>query len=153
MEAAMPRMMVVLSLAASVGLCGNALANQWSVCNRTPEDVNVAIAYHNAQTQTTVEGWRRLAACGGCAVMLNYDQIDNDTVYLFGENNAQIARFSAEHPQFCVVQQSFRNRHLPGVNCPGGAKVVGFQKVTIPDLNKTHKTDLTGSVGGKNCID
>jgi uncharacterized membrane protein len=150
----MSRIVLVLSLAASVGLCGNAHAKHWTVCNHTSEDLNVAIAYHDTQNQTVTEGWHPLGKCSGCVVVLDYDRTDNDAVYLFAENGAHAARFQAEHPRLCIAQQAFRIRNAPNsVNCPGvGGKVVGFQKVTLPDWNKNLTTTL-GSGSGSSCVD
>lgn len=138
----MPRTLLLFLSVASAGLCTHAEAAHWSVCNHTPESLNVAIAYHN-QNQTITEGWRVIGPCGPCVVMLNYDSTDNDTVYLFAKNDHNVPRFAAEHPRLCVANQAFRLQNGPGGHC--SIPAVGFQKVTIRDWDRNHVTTLEGA--------
>src|SRR5438128_7703384 len=63
----------LILLAASLGLSSHAHATHWTVCNRTAEDLNIAIAYVDNENLTATEGWHGINKCGGCAVVLNFD--------------------------------------------------------------------------------
>jgi uncharacterized membrane protein len=145
----MPRMLLFLSLsvAASVGLCANAHADHWRVCNQTPEDLFVAIGYQDTENHSISRGWGTLDKCS-CVRVLDYDKTKNPTVYLYAETNAKIAKFGAEHPQLCVSNPGpFVYRNGPGESCPSGGRVVGFAKVTLRDWPNTYTTNLESSVG------
>jgi uncharacterized membrane protein len=138
----MPRMVLLLSLAASVGLCTNAHADHWTVCNHTPEDLFVAIGYQDTENHSISRGWGTVAKCG-CVRVLDYNKTKNPTVYLYTENQAKIAKFSAEHPQLCISNPGpFVYRNGPGESCPSGGRVVGFQKVTMRTWPNHYTTNL-----------
>jgi uncharacterized membrane protein len=151
----MPRMILfVASLAMSVGLCGNAHATHWSVCNHTAEHLNVAIAFVDNENSTMIEGWHELGACGGCAVVLNFDRTQRENVWLFAKNNNNVSRFHSANPRLCIFDgQAFRHRNVPGEHCQGGGRVVGFDTLHFPDQSINHTTNLTGSPDGRHCID
>src|SRR6476646_14810 len=96
---------VFLSLAALVALCADAQAQQWKVCNKTPEHLLVAIGYHSPEHPSAIatKGWYQLRSCG-CDVVLPYGLTDRDEVYLFGQNNARVGKFESDHPQLCITQ-------------------------------------------------
>src|SRR5262252_7513514 len=114
----MPRMVLfVLSLAASVGVCANAYAAHWSVCNRTHEDLDVAIAFMDNQDTFMSEGWHPLNSCGPCVVVLNFDRTSHENVWMFAKNG-NVPRFSSAHNHFCVFDGAFRHPHVKGAPCP-----------------------------------
>jgi uncharacterized membrane protein len=155
MEVAMPRMVLIaaISLAASLGLSANAHATHWTVCNKTPEDLNVAIAFIDNENHTAVEGWHGLHKCGGCAVVLNFDDTQKENVWLFAKNNNDIPRFQSAHPRLCVFDhQAFRHRIVGGVACPAGSRTVGFNQVTLFDQNVNRTTNLTPASGAPVCF-
>ena len=145
----MPKMSLVLSLslAASVGLCASAHADHWTVCNKTLEDLFVAVAYHDKENQSISRGWGAVASCT-CLNVLSYDKTDRTDVYLYAENRAKVAKFFAPHPQLCISNgDAFVYRNGPGNPCPGSARLAGFDKVTLRNWPKAFTSNLEASSG------
>jgi uncharacterized membrane protein len=141
----MSRMSRVLSLsvAAAIGLCVDAHADHWRVCNKTTEELFVAVGYHDKQNETVSRGWGTVAPCG-CLRALEYDKTDSQTVYLYAENKAGVAKFTSGSPHFCVSNPGpFAHRNGPGNSC--GGKVVGFDKVTLRSWPNVFTTNLEGN--------
>jgi len=85
----MSRMALVgLSVAASIGLCANAHAKGWHICNHTPEELDVAIAYKDKQEQWISKGWHKLHVCGGCAFVMDLSRTEYVDVYYHARNSA-----------------------------------------------------------------
>jgi len=151
----MPKISVVLSLsvAASIGLAASAQADHWSVCNKTGEELYVAVGYHDKENQTISRGWGTLSRCG-CLNVLTYDKTDSNTVYLYAENKDKVAKFSSgSSPHFCISNGGlFTYRNGPGNPCSG--RVVGFDKVTLRNWpNSKHTTTLEPGTSASTCIE
>jgi uncharacterized membrane protein len=154
----MRRMVLVsMCLVALAGPCTNAQANEWRVCNKTPEHLLVAIGYHDPShpSEVATEGWYELSACGGCAVVLPYQNTDRNNVYLFGQTHSKVAKFVSDNPRFCVSQgKGFRHYVAGNSACPAGAIAVGFQKVTIPHFpDGNYSTNLEPGEGASGCFE
>ena len=150
----MSRMVLIaISLSATLGLSANAHATHWTVCNRTAEDLNVAIGFIDNESHTATEGWHAVNKCGGCAVVLNFDRTQKANVWLFAKNHSGVGRFESQHPRMCVFDQAFRHRQVGGVPCPAGGTLAGFDLQSIPDQSVNHTTNLTGNASGSVCID
>jgi uncharacterized membrane protein len=145
--------LVAVSLAASFGLSATAYATHWTVCNRTPENLNVAVGFIDNNNQTATEGWHALNRCGGCAVVLNFDRTQKENVWLFAKNENNVPRFHSAHPRLCVFDQAFRHQTLGGVPCGAGGRPEGFDTLSFPDQSVNHTTNLEGTVAGQGCID
>jgi uncharacterized membrane protein len=141
----MPRMVLVLSLAASVGLSANAHAEGWHICNHTPEELNVAIAFATPQEQWVSQGWHTLGACGGCAFVMDHTRTEHKNVFYRAENSNGVERIGGRD-RFCVSPQKFNFLRTPNCNS------AGF-RLQIIDTEGKFTTNIQGGVGGKTCID
>src|SRR5215468_10982842 len=76
-----------LTLVLSFGLTAEAWAQSWKVCNRTADNMTVAIAYSNSFGQIITEGWWTIRACGGCATVVGAEKAralpDKRNAYLY----------------------------------------------------------------------
>ena len=142
----MRKILLVLFLMASVGLSANAHAKGWNICNRTPEELNVAIAYKGTSDQWISKGWHNLRACGGCALVMNHSRTEYVGVYYHAENTAGAERIGGTG-KFCVSSgAAFTYRNS------GRCKTASFRQVNI-DVAGDFKTNIVGRVNGRGCID
>jgi uncharacterized membrane protein len=121
----------------------------WRVCNRTAEEVQVAIAYDQGGGSFVSEGWWSIPACGGCKVV-HGAAFPVTGVFLHAEGTG--LSWGRDN-LFCVNPQS-RFRVVGGGNCEHrGLKTESFMTVNVPG-NGMHTTNLTGRASsGKVCID
>src|SRR5262249_1467464 len=134
------------TVAASIALTGNANAKAWSVCNRTTEELEVAIAYREGPNQFISKGWHILGACSSCVVVMNYDRTEYDTVYVYAKNRAGEAKFTssgASSPRFCIQSGAFTIRNETNSRCSSGTTAVGFQRAKIPNWERDYNLSLT----------
>jgi uncharacterized membrane protein len=151
------RLIITLTvLALSALTAEGAYAARWQICNRTAEDLNVAIAYDPGNGRHVSKGWFVLKACGGCrdfgnfsvtgvwyrAEGANYEpRIEGNDIFCLHKTNA----FSLGAPNRegrCSVS---RNPNSPVV-------ARGFRAVRLTAQNFT--TNITGKApSGRVCID
>lgn len=122
---------------------------EWIICNRTGQQLLVAIAYneppHPGIAELLSQGWWRVNACGGCVTVLQKQETSvYNEAYLRAEMDGG-AEFIGGGYKFCVTDQRFKIRSTSS-NCT----LRGFQKEQI-DLNKHWTTNITG--GRRSCID
>jgi uncharacterized membrane protein len=73
----MHRLMKVCVVAAvALGAPLYAHAASWTICNKTTEDLNVAIGYFHTSGQWLSEGWWTVRSCGGCARVMDLAKTD-----------------------------------------------------------------------------
>jgi uncharacterized membrane protein len=148
----MRKTVLLLSVAALLGISADAHAKGWRVCNRTAEDLYVAIAYKDAQDQWISKGWHDLRACGGCALVMNHSRTEYTGVYVHAKNHRGDAKFGND-ARFCVTSGAFTVRNLARRPCGSGFTVARFSKQVIADEDRDFVTHLRGSAGGRTCID
>ncbi|CCD90448.1 conserved exported hypothetical protein [Bradyrhizobium sp. ORS 375] len=142
----MRKIVLIVSLTVSVGLSSNAHAEGWHICNHTPEELNVAIAYKDTQEQWISKGWHNLRACGGCTMVMDENRTEYTNVYYHAQNTSGVERIGGP-TRFCVSSGVFTYRQLP--NCTSKA---GFHLTVIENAGK-YTTNIRGSVDGRTCID
>jgi hypothetical protein len=127
----------------------------WTICNRTAEELHVAIAYFHTSEQWLSEGWWTLRACGGCARVMDLAKTDRVNQFFRAVTPNGVERVGGDR-RFCVSSHA---KGAPpwtgrsGAKCGGDYVSAGFrlQKVEFSDENFT--TNITGKVSGKVCID
>lgn len=128
----------------------------WSVCNKSPYPVWVAVAWDENGSYAS-RGWWHLGACGACAVVLSgrpatagvfvYAVTDSDEPVLAGSNNL-----------FCVRDDAFLFRRENAVSAPNQCSQSGGHRVDFMLSQLQHgsnvSTDIVGrSLNGSTCID
>jgi uncharacterized membrane protein len=146
----MLRVLAVPLVAATLGMIADAHAKGWRICNGTPEELNVAIAYKDDQDQWITKGWHNLQACGGCALVMNHSRTEYTDVFFHARNRNGVERFGGPG-RFCVMSQSFTIRN--GARCVGNSRIASFRKQVITNENRDFTTNLTGGANGRHCID
>lgn len=132
-------------------LSNEARAGSWSVCNKTPDKVTVAVGYSNSFGQILTNGWWTVQACGGCATVVGSDLAnqlpDKRNAYLHA--HAGGADVIEGDENFCVSGNEFSLNSSASPHC-GSRR--SFRQVPI-DLNKAWTTNITGrSVSGRVCF-
>lgn len=120
---------------------------EWIICNRSAEELNVAIAYANLSGQIVTHGWWPVRSCGGCATVLQTNETgDRGTTYLYARTGSGAAYIQGD-ASFCTADSGFKYRSTP--NC---AMKSNFRQETV-DLNKHFTTNITGkSSTGRTCF-
>jgi uncharacterized membrane protein len=141
-----------LTLVLSFGLTAVAWAESWQVCNRTPDNMTVAIAYSNSFGQIITEGWWTIRACGGCATVVGSEKAralpDKRNAYLYAHVGSTATIRGDE--SFCVGDSEFTINSSASPGCPHRRP---FKAESI-NLNRDHTTNITGrGVSGNVCID
>jgi uncharacterized membrane protein len=126
------------------GFAGEAVAGHWQVCNRTPDRLNLAIAYSNSFGQIVTEGWWEVGACGGCAIVIGRDLAgqlpDKSNAYLHADlvgNEVTVIRGTEN---FCVSKERFK---INSSASPGCTMRQSFRSESI-NLNRDWTTNITG---------
>jgi uncharacterized membrane protein len=117
----------------------------WKICNKTADDMRVAIAYVNPRVGGFIsEGWWTLRACGGCKTVLQASQTsDPHNVFYRAEGGGVVEG----RDQFCVGSSPFK---MNGTRNCGVKK--GFVHKQINIANAT--SNITGrSSSGRVCFD
>jgi uncharacterized membrane protein len=126
------------------GTAGDAQAQGWTVCNRTPNPLRVGIGYAGPNGGIVTEGWWSIGSCGGCEFVLNADETaDRGTVYLHAHTRDGSDVVSGSE-DFCVGRSPF-TIHGAQRSC---GRTESFQARTV-NLNK----DWTTNINGSGCID
>jgi uncharacterized membrane protein len=128
------------------GLATTARA-EWTICNRTAEDVDVAVAFVNPRGGFVSKGWYTLGACGGCKTVLQRNETsDPNNVFLRAEGRNNGFLIDGDH-QFCASDGRFT---ITTRQCNDKR---GFKQEMI-NLDKHFTTNITGrSSSNKVCID
>ena len=151
----MARLIAFMVLLSTVfGLSLQASAEGWRICNRTAEQLHVAIAYHDGANGWLTEGWWELRACGGCASVMDHSKTDGTNVFLRAVTPKGSARVEGS-ARFCVSDHAKGAPPWTGRSgkvCGKGYVSGGFSKHVV-DTDKTFTTSITGKVAGKVCID
>jgi uncharacterized membrane protein len=128
-----------------------AYAGDLTICNRTGQKLQVAIAYNEVGTgQFVSEGWWHLNACGGCLIVLQQQETSRyNEVYLHAEidgGSQSRDEFIGGPYKYCVhISDRFKYTNN-SLSCTSK----GFRKDQV-DLNKRWTIALTGGMHG--CID
>jgi len=120
----------------------------FTICNKTPVEVTVAAGYVNPKGGFISEGWWKLRPCGGCELVVAEGDTTDRHHYFY---RAEAPDGVREGPhRFCTKRGSFK---ISGnQNCAArGFEEKGFTQVESRSGN--HTSNITGSVGGKTCID
>jgi uncharacterized membrane protein len=136
---------LVFSMAA-----GATSAASWSICNRTPEHLQVAIAYKDKGGTWVSRGWWQLARCGGCANVLNLGETDEVNQFYRAESSNGEERLGGS-TRFCLNHKVFlvSNRG----QCPQGFAAAGFHKQAVEYSDRNFKSNINPAPGGPVCID
>jgi uncharacterized membrane protein len=130
---------VVLSLVLLSSIPKEAHAGSWTVCNKTPDKLTIAIGYANSAGGINTEGWWTLNPCDGCANVLNQNQTaDYKNAYLHA--HAQGVGIVEGNESFCVRDNAFTLNNAQGSNC---SKRKSFRSQNV-NLNKNWTTNITG---------
>lgn len=128
----------------------SANAAMWTICNKTPEDLSVAIAYQDHDNQWVSRGWWSVRACGGCAKVLNLSKTETVDQFYRAVSPSGAERITGRN-RFCVGSSSFTARN--GGRCPSGHTAAGFKRIEVEYSDRNHTSNIVGSVGGRTCID
>jgi uncharacterized membrane protein len=121
---------------------------EWTVCNKTPDNVWVAIAFDQGGGQFVSQGWWQVRGCGGCQVV-HSGSFQLSGVWLRGQSDD--GRVWEGNDLFCTKTNAFRV--VGANNCNGrGLERKAFQLIKVNPQHQT--TNLTGSSNsGKRCFD
>jgi len=124
----------------------------WSICNRTPDEMYVAIAYDKGDGVKISQGWWKLRGCGGCK---SFGDFKIKGVWYRAENRSG-GRLIEGNDLFCV-HESNAFKLDTGHSCGLGGKSKslsrkGFRFVTLSAKNFTSNIEGK-SDSGKVCID
>lgn len=141
---------IVLAFVLSSGIRNDAHAGEWSVCNKTPDNLTIAIGYADSHGGINTKGWWTLNQCGGCANVLNGNETaDRGTLYLHAHANNGAGIIEGDE-SFCVAERAFTLGGAQGSNC-GDRK--SFRRENV-DLTKNWTTNISGhGLKGNVCID
>ncbi|MGE0715963.1 MAG: DUF1036 domain-containing protein [Alphaproteobacteria bacterium] len=133
-----------------------AAAEGWTICNRTPEELKVAVAYFDEANKWMSEGWWALGPCGGCKFVLNANKTERTNVFFRAVTRDGSERIGGDQ-RFCVSTRAagsppFTVRSNANCGRANGYALEGFRVVTI-DSDRNHTTNITGAVGNRRCID
>lgn len=143
---------VVLGITLSLAPVAVWAEGSWTVCNRTGQPMDIAIAYVNPGSRGGFisEGWWGLNACGGCAtVLMRHETSDPRNVFLYAHNkgNAIVtgsSRMCRMNPKHTIigndrcVQRGFQDGY--------------YQRISV-NMDKRWTTNITPSPGTPGCID
>lgn len=121
---------------------------EWTICNKTPEPLTVAIAYaSNRGGHIVTEGWWKIRSCGGCATVLRADETaDTSTTYLHAKTDRGGVYVGGDE-NFCTSRSKFKYKSTPGC-----AEKSSFQQTKV-NLNRQWRTNITGkSSNGGRCV-
>lgn len=142
--------LIIVTLLLLAAPWASAAEGSWTVCNRSGKDVQVSIAYVNPGSRGGFisEGWWKLRACGGCAMVLKRDETsDPRNVFLHVENTDGVVVTSG-NSRMCTA--SFKHTIVGNDNCvKRGFKDGWYKHLDSVNLDKRHTTNIRGP----GCID
>jgi len=113
---------------------------EWIICNKTAEELNVAIAYKNPSGYFTSRGWWRVGACHDCKTVLQSGETsDTEFVYLHAHSPDGRRVWGQGGATFCTNDSS-SFKYFQTSNC--AAKKPFLLKQV--DLKKQWTSNLTG---------
>jgi uncharacterized membrane protein len=133
----------------------NAADTYWRICNKTPEELQVAVAFNPGNGQHVSKGYYNLKACGGCA---NIGSFGVKGVWYRATSLDGTARVEG-NDLFCVHLTSRFQLGSPNdqgkcsVSTSPNSQLVarGFHLVRIS--GGRHTTNIVGGASGRTCID
>lgn len=155
-ECAMKKL-VVSFLAFPVLLVAVSVAEaSWQICNRTPDEMSVAIAYDPGNGHHVSQGWYKLRACGGCK---NFGDFKIKGVWYRAESKTG-ARVVEGDDLFCVhTSTAFKlgrpnDRGECSVKSGPGAKLLKKRFKFVRLKTKNFTSNIIGKgAKGQVCID
>lgn len=138
-----------LALAAAAPL--QASAYVWTICNKSPENLRIAIAYRDLDNRWISRGWWSVRACGGCANVLNLAKTDTVDQFYRAVSDDGRERLAGD-TRFCVAP-SGGFQLANGGRCPGGYTAAGFRRVPVEYSNRDFTSNINAAPGGRVCID
>ena len=147
---------------APVAVCLSALlaatpgsAASWTICNKTAEDLQVAIAYLHTSDQWLSEGWWTVKACGGCAQVMNLSKTDRVNQFFRAVTPVGEERVGGSH-RFCVSSHA---KGAPpwtgrsGPRCGGDYVSAGFALQAVESQDRNFTTNINPAPGaGRRCF-
>jgi uncharacterized membrane protein len=118
----------------------------WTICNKTAEEYNVAIAYEQGRGHVS-EGWWTLRPCGGCKVV-HQGRFAVAGAFLRGEGKE--GSVAEGNNLFCVTNRAFT------ISGAGNCRNRGYSErgFTLHRVTGDYTTNITGrSPSGRVCID
>jgi uncharacterized membrane protein len=147
--------LALFSISVAIGIVApiGAFATEWTICNRTAQNVNVAIAYSlNDSNGYITHGWWKLSPCGGCKVVYGGD-LPVKGVFYRGEGDRG-DRWEGNF-LYCTGESPFGVNHANTdentCRSRGQSGLKAYRMEVIKADNWT--TSLTDSGGGPRCID
>ncbi len=145
----------VLMITAGTMAAREARATTWTVCNRSAEDVSVAIAFNLKDARQYIsKGWWTLRACGGCKVVFS-GNLPITGAFLRGEG-ADGDKWEGE-TLFCTAPRRFEipNANVDERTCRArGQEAKQFKMHVLNTQNYTTTLrDTRRYPGKKTCID
>lgn len=143
----------VLTITAGIFSASPARATSWKVCNRSSEDIEVAIVYSAGDARNYIsKGWWKLRACGGCAVVYNGNLPIRGT-FLRGEG-AKGAVWEGDN-LFCTSESRFE---IPNANADEATCRHRGHDMKAFELHVIKSEDFTTTLsntrpGAVRCID
>ena len=119
----------------------------WQICNKTPSDAYVAIAYVNPQDVGFIsKGWWKVRACGGCSTVLSMGTT-SDPRNVFYRAEFDDGSVIEGDSMFCASESEFRKRST--------ARCSDRRAFLHKEINlENWTTNLVGrSASGRQCID
>jgi hypothetical protein len=146
---------IAVLLSTTLGMPMQANAAWWTICNQTAEEMQVAIAYLHTSNQWLSEGWWTVHACGGCARVMDLSKTDRVNQFFRAVTPNGSERVGGSS-RFCVSSHA---KGAPpwtgrsGPRCGGDYISAGFKLQAIEYSDRDFKTNITGAVAGRRCID
>jgi uncharacterized membrane protein len=148
----MSRFFVALVLSVFVVSADAQAAQWWTICNRTAEDLDVAIAYFHPSEEWFSEGWWGLKACGGCARVMNLADSDRPDHYFYAVTTTGDERVGGD-VRHCVTPHPEARPWTgqSGAKCNDQDISVGFRVEEIEYFDEDFKTNISETVAGRTC--
>ena len=146
----MMRGAIFVTLAAACLLVGfmSGVQADWTICNKTPQDLLIAVAYVDPRGGFISEGWYRVRGCGGCLakVVSSGSTSDPHHVFYYAESLDGGEVITGESPM-CVSADRFT------MDGKGRCQRRANFRLENIDISKNWTTTITGGVPGRSCID
>ena len=127
-----------------------ASAASWTICNKSPEELQVAIAYLHTSNQWLSEGWWTVRSCGGCVQVMNLSKTDRVNQFFRAVTPSGEERVGGSH-RFCVSSHA---KGAPpwtgrsGPRCGGDYVSAGFALQAIESQDRNFTTNINAAPGG-----
>jgi uncharacterized membrane protein len=144
--------MMSFAVACTLAAASSARAD-WTVCNRTANDLWVAIAFDSSGSYTS-QGWWKLGSCGGCA-KVHSGEFSTTGAFLFAEDKNAAPELKGNNFLFCVANERFNftaENKVRGQCANERHRMVDF---SLHQVRGNHTTNINRnpSSSGPICID